>query len=1451
MIQYIALLYRCTRNLWILAALIFFTFPGLVRAQNPAWNSTLVIAPNPSSVLSDWQRDPRILSFTVTYTGKSEATVTFKGTLSSVRFGAIGDVHGNTMQFPAGPTTRIFRNTEVLSIQESHLSGKIVGIVKQTGRLPEDEYTLCIAVLNALGAQLTQACATFGISLGSQPQLVYPLNKDTVRIISPAFQWTPVLKTPSLPTVRYAFRLCEILPGQTPEKALTANPPQFEHLVSGAAMLLYPPDALPLQKGKSYVWQIQAVDANGLPATVNEGRSELWTFTYYTGSTYNETVVHPPSGMKDVSGILMYTWPGASIPPCPVKNSILALEVFYVIHPQSGAPVLLKSSETGTLSPASGSMLSWTTTDANGNFEFTFTSDDSIGCIKNDTTWTVHTYSTYGGGYTYTISGSLYRVTRVVVKNQSYLSPSNDIIFGSNMFVDIGTLTAIARRYDLRVQVSDPFGSGGAPQQHFIARITRTRQKDDLPVEEDRITRTSGSQGTTYTLIDSVSSGQAVFPCLVQTRDQNDAYTLDFLSSSSQPNVSYQEIETGFDGRFPDDWTDQYIVPYNGPDKAVWTSDYYEVPQLLLNVTPAAVLTILTGHLTYHFPDNATSKPLAYVHTHIAVRYILHKSGESGYVDVSDWVNRTDANEVLAYGTTDSTGYVQYNLSLSMLEINRLGENWHVDNFQVSSGEFPNYYSGTIHRTYRVIVDNPYYCSPDQDTAPCGDIDIDEYHMQDFGTLSCLVRSFTVKVFLKNQNNGSPINNIDVCIGRIMHPTTAPSDEGDYTGYPKTMQYGYFHFDIVAKGTTTIDENGNAGRITFTRFVKRDDYNPQDKYFIVCQSNPQVLENYTDFSEFILYDCDGEKAVYNQVYPLSKTYTFYRSMNPERPRVTVKLRRSDASAPAVGVPVYLSTHGEAYGDIWSAQSDTSGNVVFSDLPPNLNGPSRDIYIFGPTIGYNDTSLTVINLDLGQKSDLGIVVLRPRSHISGNLVDETGKAVEAWVRVNDGNCVLTKCHNYMAALHECVRYYFSLPAPTGSDKITIEPVNQDKYFARDTTVFVNTTSSIDVGNIVVFRKLHRLKFFVEGVKKAGSMYAAMKLKGALVQFMNIDTNIIHPQYTDSQGLVSFLFESDSKTFQIQVSGPSGQNYVSASPTVVDSCSSNWNLITVALQKGGQIFGTVYVGKSDVVAGATVFMDVGTQSNSSSNISQFSVKSSADGSYILHNIPLGMHTFYGVKGGTIGDSMIVVVGENDMQIFQPLLDIKTGKRKYVSMVASSIDFYLRIYQDMDISELFGIPIEVMRFTDLSGGKIKISGRFVSIPSSQAFQIDTNEVVTFSDVTTIAGKRKDTKNVPFIYPTLGYVRLNEMDFNIVKIFNTFHGSCRENGTGVLSVEENGTTELGVIRGKVAIYAGSFATGNAISFPTDSVWIAYPPGKLPGIDRLSITAASVRSVNSSSCGI
>ncbi len=1114
--------------------IIFLMVVCYSRAQSPVWNSSLYITPNPSPYISAWQDDPRILMLTVNYLGKLPVTISFQGVVTGKRFGAIATVKGNTTQMPSGPQTRIYHNTDVLRLEQASFHGKLPAIVRETGRLPEDDYTLCISVLDQNGNQLTQSCATFSISLPAQPELVAPLDKDSLTIPLPTFQWTPVIS--SAPTIiRYSLRICEVLPGQMPERALSANVPHLEKIMSGAAMFMYPNEALPLEVGKTYAWQIQAIDENDRAAALNEGRSQIRIFTFKKSSAPVYTAAPVAAGAQKITrihGTLKYHWwtfDNTTLHPL----HLIWLKLVYVIEyrPANGGPPVILSENISDISP-----ITTTQTDANGNFTFAFSTSDSIPhCTK------------VNGMFMYQyLNGDLCKVARVIINSPYYLSPDKNIYFNPGDNIDYSTLIAAPREWRLALDILDPLQPDGYAVPGTVVSLYQKTIPPDIPKDEGNIEldpRPTLQGIGTLVIQDSISlSGSMDLSRIVQNRGSNDEYIL-IIQSKSQ-TAFYDPITVKFDGQPNPTWN------YSYTDNSIFVSEYRVqypntndklIPLGWAVINPAYSFTCITGHLVYQFPESQSTKPLNGINTRLVLKYILYPN-EGGVIDVSSFINKPDANTTLAYCSPDASGKVLYYLGLSPASVDSMGYEGEASIIRYG-GEFPKTYTGSLYRVARIIIDDPYYTSPGSGNPNGGNITITgKQGLQDFGTFTCFVRSYKYQVTVQDFNTKNPISNIIAYLLRYPGSRSAdvPQDEGGYSGIQKTKNFNGIDWQIVAIDTTFTD-----GIAIFTDLVKTNYSNSNDQYYLLLESNPKSLCNYYDvIIKISRYTCNDEQAVYNEDYHYSN-YLFAETYNlaPAPPYLQVTYRRSDAPGLApYGEPVNLlalnsdgTLDGLIYNDIINIYNN--GTIKFDNLPPNLNGPDRTLMAGG--LGFYLNKIDLLRLDNGQKQTIDEIKLDPSTRISGYVVDEVGNPVEAYVSVDNGTRNHTTCQvriDVNSGQVSCEKESFNFFAPGGSRRFLVEPEKLDKYFVSDTHIVIQPQYTQDVGALIVYRKLHRIKLQVfkydPTLKSKKDMVAsANPLIGAQIEFLNLPDSLKF--VTHEMGIAECMYSSDANNFQIRI------------------------------------------------------------------------------------------------------------------------------------------------------------------------------------------------------------------------------------------------------------------------------------------------------------------------------
>ena len=241
------------------------------------WTADLQFTPNPSPYVSDWESNPGIITFTLTYTGQNSVNIHLYANLS--RNGqSIANGESDPISFN-GPGSKVFSNTNILNWSNVSYSSTLEEQILRSGRFPDGNYNLCVMVVDeSTSDTVARDCKSYQILLPSPPELLSPANSDSTSLPFPVFVWTPILAPPGY-TVTYRLTLWEVHHGQTPLQA-SFGIPFFVDSTENIPTLVYPVDATQLENGKTYVWQVQALDQAHQPFGQNDGKSQLFTFTF-------------------------------------------------------------------------------------------------------------------------------------------------------------------------------------------------------------------------------------------------------------------------------------------------------------------------------------------------------------------------------------------------------------------------------------------------------------------------------------------------------------------------------------------------------------------------------------------------------------------------------------------------------------------------------------------------------------------------------------------------------------------------------------------------------------------------------------------------------------------------------------------------------------------------------------------------------------------------------------------------------------------------------------------------------------------------------------------------------------------------------------------------------------------------------------------------------------------
>jgi hypothetical protein len=176
--------------------------------------------------------------------------------------------------------------TQYLNIQNMEVSGINRNKLASTQKLPEGFYHFKIEVLDY---NRNNRVSNIGNSIAwlvlNDPPLLNLPFEEKLRLQDPQqvqFQWTP--RHTSSPNsafeTEYIFKLWEIWPeDRDPNEVARTTRPLFETTIMTTSYFYGLNDAM-LIPGRSYAWQVQAINLSGRDLFKNQGKSEVKSFQY-------------------------------------------------------------------------------------------------------------------------------------------------------------------------------------------------------------------------------------------------------------------------------------------------------------------------------------------------------------------------------------------------------------------------------------------------------------------------------------------------------------------------------------------------------------------------------------------------------------------------------------------------------------------------------------------------------------------------------------------------------------------------------------------------------------------------------------------------------------------------------------------------------------------------------------------------------------------------------------------------------------------------------------------------------------------------------------------------------------------------------------------------------------------------------------------------------------------
>lgn len=277
-----------------ITAFIFFTATGQI-------NSNLIMAAQPPAQLSEWGNRREVLTLILSAPGSAAGQFKLKTEIKTQDGTVIGSADlAKTPVFTGNPagTTLLVAN-DVMPLEFMVFTGKYKTSLQRTGKLPADNYTLCVQpVRPADYVSVGEVkCKSFYLATTQLPILMKPYSEEVldVKLAQTAitFRWTPVVPTQTSP-VTYSLQVFEVLPTQSPVQALRSNQPLLDKEILSATQYIWRPQLSLINDDSSklkFIWTIQTLDKAGNPVTQTdgngEGRSEPIIFFVNPGKNKN------------------------------------------------------------------------------------------------------------------------------------------------------------------------------------------------------------------------------------------------------------------------------------------------------------------------------------------------------------------------------------------------------------------------------------------------------------------------------------------------------------------------------------------------------------------------------------------------------------------------------------------------------------------------------------------------------------------------------------------------------------------------------------------------------------------------------------------------------------------------------------------------------------------------------------------------------------------------------------------------------------------------------------------------------------------------------------------------------------------------------------------------------------------------------------------------------------
>ncbi|MEY2828901.1 MAG: hypothetical protein RIQ33_759 [Bacteroidota bacterium] len=883
--------------------------------------------------------------------------------------------------------------------------------------------------------------------------------------------------------------------------------------------------------------------------------------------------------------------------------------------------------------------------------------------------------------------------------------------------------------------------------------------------------------------------------------------------------------------------------------------DYY-----LVSATPPP--SVVSGKLIYKYADDGETEtyPLAYKNVSVKSYLVWKENGgkEKLYRTKQDLIydltynyasdatvkklleNVENESLVLDTKTTDADGNFTFKIPYSFI-VNG------TTNFGTAGGGEFKFPGGVLKHVLRVIVNDKYFCSPDDN------IDVQPFQATNTGTLKAMVKSFGLKINViakdkninKNYSNNGKINGAKVKVIRynpdlVYSNWGVPKTEGAQSSDPMP--------DNNLGKTISIGNTDNNGLVVFKRMIRHAGYSPYDYYYVKAETDNASNYNYapqskSDFDFNLLGRTTklGDKGA-NDIYAdeFVSEYKYTNCINTfflESSWPLIEGRMVNANSANKGIEGGVALFSARYSDgnkFFNSDvvsfTDENGYFQNNDIMPIYdatdnpkNQPKVNLLLVkdGYTNVEDGKSFCIKSepsLKWGQRINYKDIPFATNAKFTCVVHDEEGKTVEAFARIGDDIDDSYQSGAFFGA--------YQMDAPSGKNqKLYILPLDP-KYYADTITI-----PEIKPGNknfyqpeIIIRIRKHRIIFkitddetgkpimgaYATFVELAGTPQAITDAKGwtPKIEFLNIATHHFNVKISAWGYGTSYL--------QIE-------NYEQ---------KSGEKIYYAKLKKGLFCTGTVKLdGKP--LENATVYMDAGL------GMPLIYGKTEKDGQYVVFNLPdpaiYNYDKLY-VKASPGFSANVTAVAQAKW------LTVVKGTAVY------KMDFDLTTLPNVDLTKLLGYPIMLTAYKDKGNNKATISGIMNFDENNNNYKpLLQAEGIEFNDVEIVTTSYYNAKMNKTFYqslPTSDSIALNIWKWKI-KANNEFNielSNYKQKRIQLFKTEQNN----GTVMAKAKLIDNSFNVPSSyLSFADDQFYLYKNDGGSKNARPIFFTNTSIKNVD------